>query len=226
MPSKAEIEKRIATFGDPKSNGAWAAHVARNKRYEAEQEAAKAKIKKDIRFGVENSNVSVSKAPQGSKQHTLEVSKHIDILSNNINGKKFNRKEPVALKFASPKQVGQLAERLETSRQMTGEESTWNSMKRTAKTPAEKKEIRNIIWEDYKKNGAANMDPDDLKWIGKAKSQQPIMDFKLDVDGISSSINNYVNAKRANEPVAPSKKEIDPDLSKGLGYLIGEPNGY
>ena len=109
---------------------------------------------------------------------------------------------------------------------MTGEESNWNSMKRTAKTPAEKKEIRNIIWEDYKKNGAANMDPDDLKWIGKAKSQQPIMDFKIDADGISNSMNNYINATRKNAPVAPPKKEIDPDLSKGLGYLIGEPNGY
>ena len=217
MPSKAEIEKRIATFGDPKSNGAWAAHVARNKRYEAEQEAAKAKIKKDIRFGVENSNVSVSKAPQGSKQHTLEVSKHVDILSNNINDKMY-------ASHATPEQVGKLAERLERSRQMTGEESTWNSMKRTAKTPSEKKEIRNIIWEDYKKNGAANMDPDDLKWIGKGKLN-PI-EIKIDVDGISSSINNYVNAKRANEPVAPPKKEIDPDLNKGLGYLLGEPNGY
>ena len=217
MPSKAEIEKRIATFGDPKSNGAWAAHVARNKRYEAEQEAAKAKIKKDIRFGVENSNVSVSKAPQGSKQHTLEVSKHIDILSNNINDKRYAA-------HATPEQVGKLAERLERSRQMTGEESTWNSMKRTAKTPAEKKEIRQIILEDYKKNGAKDMDPDDLKWIGKGKLN-PI-EIKIDVDGISSSINNYVNAKRANEPVAPPKKEIDPDLNKGLGYLLGEPNGY
>ena len=217
MPSKAEIEKRIATFGDPKSNGAWAAHVARNKRYEAEQEAAKAKIKKDIRFGVENSNVSVSKAPQGSKQHTLEVSKHIDILSNNINDKRYAA-------HATPEQVGKLAERLERSRQMTGEESTWNSMKRTAKTPAEKKEIRQIILEDYKKNGAKDMDPDDLKWIGKGKLN-PI-EIKIDVDGISSSINNYVNAKRANEPVAPPKKQRDPDLNKGLGYLLGEPNGY
>jgi len=213
MPSKAEIEKRIATFGDPKSNGAWAAHVARNKRYEAEQEAAKAKIKKDIRFGVENSNVSVSKAPQGSKQHTLEVSKHIDILSNNINDKRYAA-------HATPEQVGKLAERLERSRQMTGEESTWNSMKRTAKTPAEKKEIRQIILEDYKKNGAKDMDPDDLKWIGKGKLN-PI-EIKIDVDGISSSINNYVNAKRANEPVAPPKKQRDPDLNRGLASIIGE----
>ncbi len=217
MPSKAEIEKRIATFGDPKSNGAWAAHVARNKRYEAEQEAARAKVKSDVEFGVKNSNVSVSKAPQGSKQHTLEVSKHIDILSNNINDKRYAA-------HATPEQVGKLAERLERSRQMTGEESTWNSMKRTAKTPAEKKEIRQIILEDYKKNGAKDMDPDDLKWIGKGKLN-PI-EIKIDVDGISSSINNYVNAKRANEPVAPPKKQRDPDLNKGLGYLLGEPNGY
>ena len=105
---------------------------------------------------------------------------------------------------------------------MTGEESTWNSMKRTAKTPAEKKEIRQIILEDYKKNGSANMDPDDLRWIGKGKLN-PI-EIKIDVSGVSDSLNNYINAKRANEPVAPPKKQRDPDLNKGLGYLLGEPN--
>ena len=66
------------------------------------------------------------------------------------------------------------------------------------------------------------MAQDDLKWIGKAKSQQPIMDFKIDANGISSSINNYINATRANAPVAPPKKKRDPDLSLGLGSILGE----
>ena len=63
-----------------------------------------------------------------------------------------------------------------------------------------------------------------MAWIGRGKLNP--MKIKIDVDGISSSINNYVNAKRVNEPVPPPKKEIDPDLSKGLGYLMGEPNVY
>ena len=41
MTSKAEIEKRIATFGDPKSNGTWAKFVRENK--EAEKKDAELK---------------------------------------------------------------------------------------------------------------------------------------------------------------------------------------
>ena len=229
MVSKAEIEKRIATFGDPKSNGKWSAFVARNKRYEAEQKDAE--LKKLVKFGVENSSNSVSKAPQGSTQHKRDILNYVnkvvadnepkiadqEIFKNNI-----NRKEPVALKFATPHQVGQLAQRLEENRQRTGEMSTWDMMKATAKTPQEKKEIRDIIKEDYKKHGAKDMAEADLKWIGKAKSQQPIMDFKIDADGISSSINNYIKATRANAPVPPPKKQRDPDLNRGLASIIGE----
>ena len=144
-----------------------------------------------------------------------------EIFKNNI-----NRKEPVALKFATPHQVGQLAQRLEENRQRTGEMSTWDTMKATAKTPQEKKEIRDIIKEDYKKHGAKNMAEADLKWIGRAKSQQPIMDFKIDVSGISDSINNYINATKINEPVAPAPKKKDPDLDLGLSALLGVDHDY
>jgi len=224
MASKAEIEKRIATFGDPKSNGAWAAHVARNKREDEH-------FKKLVKFGVENSSTPVSKAAQGSKQHKVDVLNYVNkvvadnepkIADQKIFANNINRKEPIYPSKASPREIGLLAERLETNRQMMGEESTWNSMKRTAKTPAEKKEIRQIILEDYKKNGSKDMDPDDLKWIGKGKLNP--MDIKIDVSGISSSVNNYINAKRANEPVAPPKKQRDPDLNRGLAALLGETN--
>ena len=222
MTSRKDIEKRIATMGDPKSNGAWAAHVARNKRYEAEQ-------KKLVKFGVENSSTPVSKAPQGSKQHKMDVVNYInkvvaenepkiadqEIFKNNINRK------PTYPAQASPKQVGQLAERLETSRQMTGGTSLWDDMKATAKTPAEKKEIREVILKDYKRNGAKNMADSDLRWIGKSK-YAPIADFKIDASGISSSINNYINATRVNAPVAPPKKQRDPDLNLGLAAILGE----
>ena len=68
------------------------------------------------------------------------------------------------------------------------------------------------------------MAQDDLKWIGKAKYQNAVNDIKIDVSGISSSINNYINATRANKPVAPPKKKRDPDLSLGLGSILGETN--
>ena len=193
-------------------------------------------LKKLIKHGVENSSVPVSKSPQGSKQHKMDVVTYIDkmneiygngkessvpkvadqkIFANNIN------KKPTYPAKASPRQMGDLVEKLEKQRQMTGEMSTWDIMKATAKTPAEKKEIRDVIRADYNKNGAKNMAESDLKWIGKAKSQQPIMNFKIDASGISDSINNYINATRVNAPVAPPKKQPDPDLNLGVASLLG-----
>ena len=208
MTSKAEIEKRIATMGDPKSNGAWSRHMAQNKRYED--------LKSLVTHGVEHSSTPVSTAPAGSKKQKTDVLNYINKMVDMYEG------DHIKVKEATPKQVGQLAERLEENRQRSGEMSTWDSMKATAKTPAEKKEIRDVIRRDYNRNGPKNMAQDDLKWIGKAKSQQPIMDFKIDANGISSSINNYINATRANAPVAPPKKKRDPDLSLGLGSILGE----
>ena len=195
-------------------------------------------IKSLIKHGVENSSTPVSTAPQGSKKHKSDVLNYINKMVDKYEGKEpkiadqeifknnINRKEPVALKFATPHQVGQLAQRLEENRQRTGEMSTWDTMKATAKTPQEKKEIRDIIKEDYKKHGAKNMAEADLKWIGRAKSQQPIMDFKIDVSGISDSINNYINATKINEPVAPAPKNKDPDLDLGLAALLGVDHDY
>lgn len=241
MTSKADIEKRIATMGDPKSNGKWAEHyekVQKQKRIDNhtmqqwglnKKPAPDAGLKNLVKFGVHNSPVSVSKAPQGSKQHRMEVENHInkvvadnvpkiadqEIFKNNINRK------PRYPTQATPQQVGQLAERLEKSRQMAGQESMWDSMKRTAKTPQEKQEIRDIIKKDYKNHGAKDMADSDLKWIGKSK-YAPLADFKIDASGISTSINNYINTSRVNAPVAPPKKQRDPDLNLGLASILGE----
>jgi len=147
-----------------------------------------------------------------------DIASHVNILHNNI-----NNRYPTQ---ATPEQFGKLAERVERARQMTGEKkqlSSWEIMKKAADTPQEKKEIREIIREDYKKNGPKNMDPDDLKLIGKGKITPNI---KIDVSGISSSINNYINATRANAPVPPPKKQRDPDLDLGLASLIGGSNEF
>ena len=141
-----------------------------------------------------------------------DIASHVNILHNNI-----NNRYPTQ---ASPEQFGKLAERIERSRQMTGGPSTWDIYKKAADTPQEKKEIRDIIKEDYKRHGAKDMADADLRWIGKSK-YAPIADFKIDAEGISRSINNYINATR-NVPVAPPKKQRDPDLNRGLASIIGE----
>ena len=151
---------------------------------------------------------------ENSMTSKSDITSHVNILHNNI-----NKRHPTQ---ASPEAFGKLAERIERSRQMTGGPSTWDIYKKAADTPQEKKEIREIIREDYKKHGPKNMDPDDLKLIGKGKITPNI---KIDVSGISSSINNYINATRANAPVPP-KKQRDPDLDLGLASLIGGSNEF
>ena len=266
MPSKADIEKRIATMGDPKSNGAWREFVEKNNAADiAEQkrqlrianhtkqqwgiadkkndgvkyvgsrqhlydEKPDSQFKKLVKYGVENSSVPVSKAPQGSKQHKTDILNYVnkvvadnepkiadqEIFKNNIN------RQPKYPTQASPRQIGDLAEKLEKQRQMTGGTSLWDDMKATAKTPAEKKEIRETIWQDYKRNGAKNMAEADLRWIGKSK-YAPVADFKIDASGISDSINNYIKATQVHAPTELRKKERDPDLSGGLAAILGVP---
>ena len=176
-PEKIKIEKRIATFGDSKSNGAWKAHVARNQRYEAEQKE-KEKLKSLVKFGVENSSTPVSKAPQGSKRHKSDVISYIEKM-NEIYGNGKESADPVYPNQATPTQVGELAKRLEESRQMTGEPSTWDLMRETAKTPEEKNDIKRILNKQYYKHGPKDMDPADLKFIGKHKSQNIPLEIKV-----------------------------------------------
>jgi len=189
---------------------------------------------------VENSSIPVSKAPQGSKQHKSDILTYIEkmkdmhepkfadqkIFKNNINNKKpvakLTNKVPVYQypTRATPEQFGKAAERIERARQESGSEiSTWDLLKKTADTPEEKKEIRETILQDYKRNGPKNMSPDDLKWIGKGKVTPNI---KIDVSGISDSINNYINATKIYDPVPPPPKKPDPDLHGGLAAILGE----
>ena len=206
-----------------------------------------------VKFGVENSSTPVSKAAQGSKRHKMDVITYINkmneiygngkesvepkvadqkIFKNNINNKKpvakLTNKVPV-YKYptrADPVTFGKAAERIERARQESGSEiSTWDLLKKAADTPQEKKEIREIIREDYKKNGPKNMSQDDLAWIGKSRVQEAVNAVKIDVSGISDSINNYINATKIYDPVPP-KKQRDPDLDLGLASLIGGSNEF
>ena len=94
-------------------------------------------------------------------------------------------------------------------------------LKKAADTPEEKKEIREVILQDYKRNGAKNMAQDDLKWIGKGRVADGI---KIDVKGISDSVNTYINAQRKfMKPSRPPPKKPDPDLNRGLAAILGVP---
>ena len=121
-PSETKIiEKKMATMGDPKSNGAFARLVESNKLAEKEtpaqtwsrldgQEKQRQKdhLKKLITHNVEQSSVSVSTAKPGSKQHKADVMDYINkkvdmyegggvkidppVLRDNINNKRYVNK--------------------------------------------------------------------------------------------------------------------------------------
>ena len=175
--------------------GEWKKFVADNAAAD-KRIAEKEKLRTLVKFGVENSSTPVSKAPQGSKQHKVDVLTYVNkvvadnepkiadqpIFKNNINRK------PTYPTRVSPEVFGKAAERIERARQMTGEKqelSTWDLLKKAANTPEEKKEIRNIIQEDYRKHGPRDMDQDDLKWIGKAKSQTEMLYPKIEIPSVN-----------------------------------------
>ena len=79
----------------------------------------------------------------------------------------------------------------------------------------------NIPWTVWEK-----MSEDDKKWIGKGTVST---DIKIDIDGISESINNYINATHVPPVLEPTlrayaslpKEKKDPDLDKGLASILG-----
>ena len=166
-PSKKEIEKKVATMGDPKSDGAWARHMAANKRTE--------ELRSLIRHGVEHGQTPVSTAPAGSKKQKSDVLNYINKMVDIYDGKEEN----FYPQRATPTQVGEVSKRLEESRQMTGEPNNWDLMRMTAKTPDERNEIKRILNKEYYKRGPKDMDPEDLKFIGKHKSQIVYPEIKV-----------------------------------------------
>ena len=119
--------------------------------------------------------------------------------------------EPFYPKQATPRQVGDLAARLEENRQRTGEMSTWNMLKAAADTPEAKKEIREIIRKDYKDNGPKDMDQDDLKWIGKGKVKTVYPEIKVPHVDL-----NIFERKTPPEPQIPIEQTIQVLADKRL----------
>lgn len=114
-----------------------------------------------------------------NQKKKIGVLDYIEKVKDMNEGDNIKLKEPFYPKRASPRQVGDLAAKMEEQRQMTGELSTWNMLKAAADTPEAKKEIREIIRKDYKDNGPKDMDQDDLKWIGKGKVQTIYPEIKV-----------------------------------------------
>ena len=206
-PEKIKIEKRIATFGDSKSDGAWKAHMARNERYEAEQKE-KEKLRSLVKFGVENSSTPASKAPQGSPKHKSDIVSYINKMTDMYDKKD----EDFYPRHATPTQVGELAKRLEESRQSTGEPNTWDLMRMTAKTPEEKNELKRILNKEYYKHGPKDMDPDDLKFINKHKSQ--IVYPEINIPRVQTDLINKPSPQP--EPQIPIEQTIQVMADKRL----------
>jgi len=105
---------------------------------------------------------------------------------------------------ATPEAFGKLAENIERQRQQTGELSTWELMKGTADTPAQRNDLKRMLNKEYYKRGPKNMDPDDLKFIGKHKSQIVYPEIK-----IPSVINlDLVERRTPPEPELPLREQI------------------
>ena len=171
MPSKAEIEKRIATMGDPKSNGKWREFVEKNKAAEKAKPRQENVIERIDRINYEFGNSK--ERPKHLDNKSIYSFEDQKIFKNNIN------KKPTYPNEATPTQVGNLAKRLEESRQSTGELNTWELMKKTAHTSEEKNELKRILNKQYYKRGPKDMDPEDLKYIGKHKSQIVYPEIKI-----------------------------------------------
>jgi len=179
--TQKDFENYIATRPSYKeSNGAWAKFVADNKEaVRKDEELAKAKEKPRQENALERIN-RINYQHGDSKKRPA----HLD----NKNIKTWE--EDFYPKEATPEQVGKLAERLERSRQMSGQLSTWDLMKETAKTPEEKNELKRILNKQYYKRGPKDMDPEDLKYIGKHKSQTQTVYPKIEIPrvGIDESL--------------------------------------
>ena len=71
-------------------------------------------------------------------------------------------------------------------------------MKQTVRTPEEKNELKRILNKEYYKRGPKDMDPEDLKYIGKHKSQIVPLEIKVP----------HVETNLINKPTPPPEPQI------------------
>ena len=84
--SLAEVEKKIATMGDPKSNGKWREFVQKNKAADIAEQKRQLRIKNHTKqqWGIADKKKNDGVKYVGSRQYLFE---DLPIVSNNINKK-------------------------------------------------------------------------------------------------------------------------------------------
>jgi len=174
-------------------------------------------IKSMVRMAVENSPTAVSKAPQGSKQHTLDINKHIEETVNKFEDdgkpliKKFRNDDPSTFLSAQKPVM-----------------DTWDLLKKSAQVSAAKgnyselKDIKQTLREQYQKNGGQWMSDDEKKLINKYKAPEPI---KINIDGITKGRLMLEKMREEDKRLEEQKKKIfEKKLSheniSGLAYLL------
>ena len=173
-------------------------------------------IKSMVRMAVENSPNPVSKAPQGSKQHTLDVNKHIEATV-----KKFEDGKPLIKKFRNDDPSTYLSNQKPVM-------DTWDLLKKSAQMSARKgnfsemRDIKQTLREQYQKNGGQWMSDDEKKLINKYKSPEPI---KINIDGITKGRMMLEQINEENKRLEEQKKKIfEKNISHenygGLAYLL------
>jgi deoxyribodipyrimidine photolyase-like uncharacterized protein len=167
-------------------------------------------------MAVENSPNPVSKAPQGSKQHTLDVNKHIEDTV-----KKFEDGKPLIKKFRNDDPSTFLSAQKPVM-------DTWDLLKKSAKMAAAKgdyselRDIKQTLREQYQRNGGQWMSDDEKKLINKYKSPEPI---KIDMDGITKGRLMLEQMREEDKRLEEQRKKIfEKKLShenlNGLAYLL------
>jgi deoxyribodipyrimidine photolyase-like uncharacterized protein len=173
-------------------------------------------IKSMVRMAVENSPNPVSKAPQGSKQHTLDVNKHIEDTVQ-----KFEDGKPLIKKFQNDDSSTYLSAQKPVM-------DTWDLLKKSAKMAAAKgdyselRDIKQTLREQYQRNGGQWMSDDEKKLINKYKSPEPI---KIDMDGITKGRLMLEQMREEDKRLEEQRKKIfEKKLShenlNGLAYLL------
>jgi hypothetical protein len=174
-------------------------------------------IKSMVRMAVENSPVAVSKAKQGSKQHMLDINKHIEETVNKFEDdgrpliKKFKNDDPSTYLSAQKPVM-----------------DTWDLLKKSAQMSAAKgdfseiRDIKQTLREQYQRNGGQWMSDDEKKLINKYKSPEPI---KIDMNGITKGRMMLEQMREEDKRLEEQKKKIfEKNIShenfSGLAYLL------
>jgi|TARA_B100001964_G_scaffold235490_1_gene295660 deoxyribodipyrimidine photolyase-like uncharacterized protein len=173
-------------------------------------------IKSMVRMAVENSPTPVSKAPQGSKQHALDVNKHIEDTV-----RKFEGGKPLIKKFRNDDPSTYLSAQKPVM-------DTWDLLKKSAQLSAAKgdysemRDIKQTLREQYTKNGGQWMSDDEKKLINKYKSPEPV---QINIDGITKGRLMLEQIREEDKRLEEQKKKIfeknkSHENISGLAYLL------